>query len=104
MAAIPQYEAPRGGGRIIEFRVKGSSGYLNLSTLQACDVVVDNADGTTLYTAPCAPHVSDPTIRLVRIEGTATATAAIRDACVHWTDTAGVVDAERFRLVVYDHA
>lgn len=24
--------------------------------------------------------------------------------CVHWVDDAGLADAERFRLVVYDHA
>lgn len=104
MATIPTYDVAKGCGRVIEFRIKGSGGYQDLTTLLACDVVVDDAAGARIYTANCPPKAGENTIRLATIASTATATAGLFNACVHWTDAAGVTDAERFRVSVYEHA
>ncbi len=104
MESIPTYECAKGCGIVIEFKVKGSGGYWDLTTLQSCNVVVDDAAGTQVYTANCPPKAGDNTIRLATITGAATAAAGLFNACVHWTDAAGVTDAERFRVSVYEHA
>lgn len=104
MAALITYEVPKNGGRVIEFRVKGPTGYLSLAGYTSVNVVVDGPDGSNIYTAPCPAKDGDPTVRLVTITGTATATAGVKSACVHWVDANGLADAERFQVAVYEHA
>lgn len=101
---IQTFEAPVGRSRTWAFRVRGRSGFLDLSGYSAFRVVVDGPDGTDIYTADCPQAGADVTARLVTVEGAATATSTVRNGCVHWQDDAGKPDAERFRLVVFDHA
>ena len=97
--------AAQGKARVFEFQILASGGVAqDLSTLSACSVVVDAPDGTDKYTADCVGKAGDPTTRLVVIQGAATADRGIFSSCVHWTDAAGLPDAEPFTLEVYRHA
>lgn len=90
--------------RVFEFQIKRGASFLDLSAYNSVRVVVDDANGLTVYDADCPPKDGDPTSRIVTVGGLATVNLGTFNACIHWTDGAGIDDAEPFQLQVYGHA
>lgn len=98
------FSVARGGARVVEFRIKGDTGFRDLSSLAACTLVVDGASGDNIYAADCPIKPNDNTVRLATFRDAATATVGLFSACVHWTDANGLTDAEPCQVKVYAHA
>jgi glycerol kinase len=95
-------EVMQGMSRSFEFQINRDGNIVDTDGF-AVEVIVVDHDGTELYRVVCPIKGNDTKTRIVTIEGAATAIATTREACIHWTDTAGKPDAEPFLIQVKRH-